>query len=212
MANTYNAEYWQKRIPQYLSSDWSHEPSPFARIVKNHLAIGSKILELGTGAGQDGSWFKKQGFEVLLTDGDDAAFEEILARSGGELDLLKVDISQDLPFEDNSFDAVYAQLVLHYFNDETTRAILKEIKRVLKPGGILACMVNSTDDPEYDASAEDGAHLLEVKGLVKRYFTKESFAPFVGDYEPLLFNAEGKTAKDSEANTFGMIQFIGKVR
>lgn len=43
----------------------------------------------------------------------------------------------DLPFEDNSFDFVYAIEVLRYLSYEDNLKGLKEIHRVLKPGGVF---------------------------------------------------------------------------
>lgn len=58
--------------------------------------------------------------------------------------LMKVDISVPLPFKDNSFDGIVANLVLSYvakFNGSQGKdafvAVLKEMFRVLKPGGHL---------------------------------------------------------------------------
>jgi len=51
-----------------------------------------------------------------------------------------------LPFDDNSFDVVYTVTVLQELPDKN-RA-LKEMKRVLKPGGILA-VTEFLPDPDY---------------------------------------------------------------
>ena len=42
----------------------------------------------------------------------------------------------ELPFEDNHFDVVHAHAVIMHIPD--TQSVLAEVKRVLKPGGILA--------------------------------------------------------------------------
>ena len=42
----------------------------------------------------------------------------------------------DLPFEDNSFDVAHCHAVLIHVPD--TQAVLAEVKRVLKPGGIIS--------------------------------------------------------------------------
>ena len=41
----------------------------------------------------------------------------------------------DLPFEDDSFDAAHCHAVLMHVLD--TQAVLAEVKRILKPGGII---------------------------------------------------------------------------
>lgn len=170
----------------------------------------SKILELGAGAGQDGLWFESEGFSVVISDADDVAFGDIAKKSKHGTVPIKLDVQNKFPFEDSLFDVVYAQLVLHYFDDEATAGIIAEILRVLKPGGILACMVNSINDPEYDPAKESKDNLNNINGLIKRYFTIETFRPFVLDFEALLFDARGRTPKDEAKDTHQLIRFIGK--
>ncbi|MYC29515.1 MAG: methyltransferase domain-containing protein [Chloroflexi bacterium] len=56
-----------------------------------------------------------------------------------------------LDFEDNSFDLAHCHNVLMHVPD--TRAVLDEVKRVLKPGGLLACRemisASSFTHPDY---------------------------------------------------------------
>ena len=46
---------------------------------------------------------------------------------------------EKFPFLDNSKDLIIADLSLHYFSSEDTIHIMREIKRVLKPKGLLWC-------------------------------------------------------------------------
>lgn len=62
---------------------------------------------------------------------------------------MELDVSKPLPFEENTFDVIYAHLSLHYFSKEQTNAILSEIQRVIKRGGIFATLLNTKMDPEY---------------------------------------------------------------
>lgn len=51
------------------------------------------------------------------------------------------DVRKRLPFRDNSFDACYSSHVVeHVFRDEAL-ALLKEMRRVLKPGGVCRTLV-----------------------------------------------------------------------
>jgi SAM-dependent methyltransferase len=54
----------------------------------------------------------------------------------GRFDLTKA--NPPLPYADNSFDVVFGLSVLTHLNETSLRAWLKEFRRVLKPGGILA--------------------------------------------------------------------------
>lgn len=215
MAGSYNEAHWNKQIAKYVASDWSLRPSPFAKLTKSYLHNTTvKILELGTGAGQDGLWFASQGAEVTLSDGVDAAFKEIQKRAAAQhitdIDILAFDITRSFPFDDASFDVVYAQLVLHYFDDETMRQIMAEVARVLKPEGIVALMVNTMADQEYTSEAANDQQIIELGGVSKRYFSVETLKPFVAAFEALLFDDKGRTPKDDVVGNSGMIQFIGR--
>jgi predicted SAM-dependent methyltransferase len=56
-------------------------------------------------------------------------------------DVIKHNLLTPLPFEDNSFDAVYNSHVLEHFSKRDAAKFIAEIYRVLKPGGILRVVV-----------------------------------------------------------------------
>ena len=75
----------------------------------------------------------------------------------------------ELPFEDGYFDIVHCHAVLMHVPD--TQAALAEVRRVLKPGGLLACreLINSSCffEPGVDGlnmGWETFAHLLATNG------------------------------------------------
>jgi SAM-dependent methyltransferase len=208
----YNEEHWVKKIQGYEAEEWSSQSSPFAWLVAKHLHPHSRILELGTGAGQDGLWFATEGHDVTLTDATDEAFERIQGKARAaqvSVEIKQLDVTSPFPFASESFDVVYAQLVLHYFTDAEMHEIFAEIQRVLVPGGIVACMVNSTADPEYDPAQADDQQGIPGK-IYKRYFGVDTFAPFVRNFEPVVSDARGRTRKDDAVGTVGMVQFVGR--
>jgi len=98
--------------------------------------VGRRLLEVGCGLGYDSLEFIRRGVRVSAIDLTPAAVD--LARShfkcvGAEADELRVGNALDLPFEDNVFDAVWSNGVLHVTGD--TRKAILEVRRVLKPGG-----------------------------------------------------------------------------
>jgi len=97
---------------------------------------GKKLLEIGCGMGFDSLEFIKRGVNVTAIDLTPAAVDftrQHFETVGACADEVKVDNALDLSFADNTFDAVWANGVLHATGD-TMRAIA-EVHRVLKPGG-----------------------------------------------------------------------------
>jgi ubiquinone/menaquinone biosynthesis C-methylase UbiE len=100
------------------------------------LLRGRHLLEVGCGMGYDSLEFLKRGVRVTATDLTPNAV--VLARRHFELEGVKAEDVRtanvlDLPFEEGTFDAVWANGVLHA-TGETAFAI-REVRRVLKPGG-----------------------------------------------------------------------------
>ncbi|MCB0306049.1 MAG: class I SAM-dependent methyltransferase [Calditrichaeota bacterium] len=103
---------------------------------ESRLLKGKHLLEIGCGMGYDSLEFLKRGVRVTATDLTPNAVK--MARRHFELENVqaedvRVETVLDLSFPDNTFDAVWANGVVHATGD-TPRA-LREIRRVLKPGG-----------------------------------------------------------------------------
>jgi SAM-dependent methyltransferase len=113
-------------------------------------AQGAPLLELGCDTGGDTAWLLEQGFEVL---GTDIARQSLLrcAQAAPGARLLQHDLRQPFPFRDGSFGVAVASLCLHYFDWRTTVAVVAEVHRVLRPGGLLLCRLNSTNDVQHGA-------------------------------------------------------------
>lgn len=110
----------------------------------------TKVLDLGCGVGNDSLYLTEKGFDVIACDYSDIAIEKI-NKEFNNVETKIVDISKHLPFEDNSFDLIIADLSLHYFDENTTKNIMREIKRILVPNGYLIARVNSVEDINHGA-------------------------------------------------------------
>jgi ubiquinone/menaquinone biosynthesis C-methylase UbiE len=96
---------------------------------------GSKLLDLGCGAGEASVYFALRGAEVTACDISSEMLgvaRRLADRYGVELRLAKMK-AEDLQFPSGSFDRVFGNGVLHHV--ELLPAI-REVRRVLKPGGI----------------------------------------------------------------------------
>ena len=102
---------------------------------------GLRVLEIGCGMGTDGAQFAKAGADYTGIDLTDAAVE--LARKRFQVSGLKGEFrvadAERLDFPDASFDLVYSHGVLHHTPD--IEAAVREIHRVLKPGGRAMVML-----------------------------------------------------------------------
>jgi len=79
---------------------------------------------------------------------------------------------------------VYAHLSIHYFDDKTTRAIIEEIDRILKPGGVLCIKCKSVDDPLFGLGEEVGTNMF-FKEYIRHFFSKEYMAEIISSFEIL---------------------------
>lgn len=106
-----------------------------------HNTRGLRVLEIGCGMGTDGAQFAKAGADYTGIDLTDAAVE--LARKRFQVSGLKGEFhvadAERLDFPEASFDLVYSHGVLHHTPD--IEAAVREIHRVLKPGGRAMVML-----------------------------------------------------------------------
>src|SRR5262245_9751461 len=108
-----------------------------------------RVLEVGCGLGTDGAQFAKAGALYTGIDLTQAAVD--LSRRRFELFNLqgtfRVADAEKLDFPDNSFDIVYSHGVLHH--TPNTQAAIREVHRVLRPGGRALVMLYHRNSYNY---------------------------------------------------------------
>lgn len=202
--------FWDKKNAKYADEDWAKKPSLFAQWSRAYMPTDGKLLELGAGNGQDSIYFDSEGFSVTSTDFSLASLERAKSDAPEDIKFMAVDIAQPLPFGDESFEAVYAHLSLHYFDEKTTHAVFAEIHRVLKPGGILAALFNSTDDPELHEGKVIEPNFVEVDNIPKRFFDSKVARDFAKDFEIIVADNEGSTYKDEAKGVRNLIRLMAR--
>ncbi len=207
-------DYWRKTHEIYSKKSWINDTTIFAQFSVEYFPKEGKLLDLGAGQGQDSRYFAKLGYDVTSTDISDEALKiskENAKKEGLNIKFMELDISDRLPFEDNSFDIVYSHLALHYFSGEKTKEVFQEIHRVLKPQGLLASLFNTiedaeTSDPNYTLIEKD--FYKSPEGLLKRYFSVGSLKNVIGElFTPIILDNKGETYKDEIKS---LIRFVGK--
>ncbi len=204
--------YWdrvanEKRFAHPLRRDW------LARYLKNALAW---ILDYGCGYGRTLAELSEAGYQNLF--GVDFS-EAMLARARLAVQnaaLVRND-GQRLPFESDCFDAVLLFAVLTCIPDsEEQRRLLAEVKRVLRPGGLLYVsdlLVNNDqrNRERYSQYAEAyGCYgVFELpEGVVVRHHRSEWIEEIVSPFEKLEF--EPFTVTTMNGNASAAFQYLGR--
>jgi SAM-dependent methyltransferase len=153
------AALWWRKNPSacpYGQRFWVEAPHPL--ITRPRLReileprAGERILEVGPGTGyytlEVAEWIQPDG-ELEILDLQREMLDHTMRRAG-ERGIANITPTQSdatsMPYEDGSFDAVYLITVLGEVPDQD--AALREISRVLKPGGRLV-VGELLGDPHY---------------------------------------------------------------
>ena len=129
-----------------IHSKYSVNKQGFGNWITSNYEIkkGDRILELGCGTGtmwKEHMDLAAQASELLLTDLSEGMLSETKKTLGehSNISYEVVDI-QDIPFEDESFDIVIANMMLYHVPDLDRG--LAQVRRVLKTGGRFYCATN----------------------------------------------------------------------
>lgn len=110
-------------------------------IEQAEIKSGFRILDIGCGTGSMAVLIKKlhPDAEVIGIDPDPAALS--IGRRKAKRAGLSVEFDRGfadhMPYADASFDRVFSSFMFHHLEAEVKSATLREIRRVLKPGGSL---------------------------------------------------------------------------
>lgn len=204
--------YWdrvanEKRFSHPLRLDW------LARYSRNAQAA---ILDYGCGYGRTLGDLSQAGFANLV--GADFS-EAMLNRARVEVpqaELVRSD-GRGFPFQNESFDEVLLFAVLTCIPDSNEqRLLLAEVKRVLRPGGLLYVsdlLVNNDqrNRERYSQYAEAyGCYgVFELpEGVVVRHHRREWIEEIVSPFEQLEF--EPFTVTTMNRNASAAFQYLGR--
>tara|TARA_Y100000389_G_scaffold204581_1_gene258133 strand:- start:110 stop:724 length:615 start_codon:yes stop_codon:yes gene_type:complete len=133
--NVYN------NIAEHFNVTRSYE-WPWISNYLNNLEINSNILDIGCGTGRN--MLKKN----LNFTGIDSSIEFIKICLLKKLNVIEGDMC-DLPFKNNTYDAIISIASFHHLSTNERRiSALKEMYRVLKPGGTILISIWSLKQPQ----------------------------------------------------------------
>ncbi len=153
----------------------------FDQLLKERIAPGSRILDAGCGSGRNLVYFLRSGYEVFAVDESSAAIAQTRGLAAELAPHLPENSFREEPvermsFSDGQFDVVLSSAVLHFASDEQQwESMVKEMWRVLKPGGIFFARLASSIGIEEKVGLIDG----------RRYHLPDGSERFLVD-EPML--------------------------
>ncbi len=160
-------EGWEWGIPisheTYLAAkkgNWEMVLTPTKPVPKSWFPDlkGKKVLGLASGGGQQMPIFAALGAIVTCLDYSDKQLESerlVSKREGYSIELVKADMTEPLPFNDETFDFIFHPVSNVYI--EKVEPVFKECYRILKKGGIL---LSGLDNGVNFAFDEEDAKLL----------------------------------------------------
>lgn len=125
-----------------------------------YVTPGDCLLDLGIGTGLASRSFAKLGLKIYGCDGS-AEMLKVCASKAFATELKVFDLhDRPLPYSDYFFDHVICCGVLHFFDD--LEPILKEVLRILKPGGIFAFTIAGQTAEEEAATRDNSQEYFET--------------------------------------------------
>ncbi|MGI4829417.1 MAG: class I SAM-dependent methyltransferase [Janthinobacterium lividum] len=137
-------------MPLTLQDQFGHiDIYVFDQILRGNIAPGMRILDAGCGYGRNLVYLLRERAEVFALDADPTAVGHVrqlaaALNTGLPSANFQVGPIERMPFPDAFTDVVICNSVLHFARDEDHfDAMLAELWRVLRPGGLLFCRLGS---------------------------------------------------------------------
>jgi SAM-dependent methyltransferase len=121
----------------------------FDQILRGNIAPGMRVLDAGCGYGRNLVHLLREGCEVFALDADAGGVEHVrklavLLAPGLPPENFQVGPIERMGFPDEFADVVICNSVLHFARDDRHfMAMVEELWRVLRPGGMLFCRLGS---------------------------------------------------------------------
>lgn len=180
--DSWNAEGWEwgraishETYEKALGGEWDVFLSPTLPVPHEWFGglCGKKLLGLASGGGQQMPVFTACGADCTVFDISDSQLESermVAEREHYNIDIVKGDMTEPLPFSDGTFDIIFHPVSNCYIKE--VKPVWRECARVLKKGGILMCGLDNGLNMAFN---DDGIleHRLPFDPLADEKLAKE---------------------------------------
>ena len=185
-----------RRVRDYYEELWQHLPAELAApdlelrrdFLLSEVRPDERALDIGCGAGEFTAELARAGAHPVGADVAEAALGRARARYP-QLEFRLVQIDGPLPFEDSSFELVWASEVIEHVGD--TARWLSELRRVLAPGGRL--LVTTPSHGRLRVALGGIERFSEPLGDHLHLYTRGSLRSLLGEFgfDPVTVRAAG---------------------
>ena len=155
--STSTLEHYELSAEAFWEGTKNHDVSQNVAALLRHIpSPPCAVLDLGCGPGRDLATFQRRGYEVIGLDGAESFVRMARQHSGCEVwhqDLLAL----DLPAA--GFDGVFANAVLFHVPSQELARVLQQLRRTLRPDGVLFCSNPHGPDTEHWQGRRYGCYL-----------------------------------------------------
>jgi len=136
------------------------------------------LLELGSGQGRDTLFFLASGLAVTALDYAQKGLEQIRTKAleaeiAAGLALLTADVRETLPIGEAIFDACYSHMLFNMaLATPELEALVAELRRVVRPGGLVVYTARNTSDAHFGAGVDHGDGMFEMGGFIVHFFDR----------------------------------------
>jgi tellurite methyltransferase len=145
----------------------------FDQLLKGRIVPGMRLLDAGCGSGRNLNYFLQGGFDVCGVDQSAESIAQVRALAASLAPNLspsnfRVEPVEKLSFPDADFDVVISSAVLHFaLDEEHWHGMVREMWRVLKPGGIFFARLASSIGIEHQVEHLTGRRYRLPDGSVR---------------------------------------------
>ncbi len=169
---------WDER---YAGEDYlfGTEPNAFLMLQQHLLKPGMSCLAVADGEGRNGVWLAQQGLKVLSVEASKVALvkaKKLADERGAMLDFELADLAH-WQWGENRFDVV-AAIFIQFAPPGLREQMLEDIKRCLKPGGLLLLQGYTPRQLEYKTGGPSTAENLYTEAFLRDTFSDMEWLHF----------------------------------
>ncbi|WP_406660438.1 class I SAM-dependent methyltransferase [Methanolobus sp. ZRKC3] len=144
----------------------------------------SRLLDAGCGNGRYSLPLSRK-YDVVGIDVSANAISkaQTYIKKSGHDALLLVSTITDLPFSENSFDAVICYGVLQHLLEHERKQTVDEFRRVLKPGALLFFEAFGVEDMRYGGEELEKDTFVRKGGIIYHYFSEKELRSLFSEFE-----------------------------